>query len=112
MRTLFEIIEGAKDGAMPTHEECYWAMLALSALKHFDGMDLMAIYEAAEEGKSSLMLRAKSGYTESWNRFKRALDKSPQEWVGPNNDPANPEYQKMRALAFKVAEKATGEKLR
>ncbi len=112
MRTLFEIVEGAKDGNKPTHDECYWAMLALDALCHFDKMALMGIYEAAKENKSSLKMRAEMEYPESFNRSKKAHAKSPQEWVGPNHDPSNPECQRMRNLAFKVAEKATGINLR
>jgi hypothetical protein len=111
VRTLFEIVEGAKDGNKPTHEECYYALLALSALHYFDHHEIMNIHEAAEGNKPSLLLRIKGAFPESFNRFKRALDKDPREWLG-KNVPEDPEYQKMRGLAFKVAERATGVDLR
>jgi hypothetical protein len=112
VRTLLEIVEGAKDGNKPTHDECYWAMLALDSLRHFNQHELISIYEAAEGSTPNLILRAKMGYPESFNREKRAFAKDPQAWVGPSHDPSNPECQKMRDMAFKVFEKATGEKLR
>jgi len=111
MRTLFEIIDGAKDGTKPTHDECYYAMLAFDALHHFDHMDLMQLHEAAEGKKPSLALRLQMTWPEAFKRFKTALDKPPQDWLG-NQVPDNPGYQRMRSLAFKVAEKATGENLR
>jgi hypothetical protein len=109
MRTLYEIIEAAKSGNKPTHDECYWAMLALSALSFFDKRDLREI----AHGKVNKIMTPEWRANESWNRWKRALDKSPKEWVGPNNDPANPDYQKMRkaglALLDKVMKGATDE---
>lgn len=39
MRTLFEIVEGARDGQKPTHDECYFAMLALGYLLGMDHRD-------------------------------------------------------------------------
>ncbi len=111
MRTLFEIVEGAKDGNKPTHDECYYAMLALSALYHFDHMDLRNIREAAEGNKPSLVMRAKMCADGSFGRSKKAHATDPQQWLG-KEVPENPDYQRMRAIAFKVAEKATGLNLR
>ncbi len=57
-------------------------------------------------------MRANLEMEEAFNRDKRAFAKSPEEWVGEENDPENPEYQKRRSTAFKVFEKATGVNLR
>ena len=112
MRTLSKIIESAKDGQTPTHDECYWAMLALEALQHFDHMDVRNIATALNEGKPSAKMRANMAMEEGFRRFKTALASNPKEWVGWRNDPANPDYQKMRVTTFKVFEKATGVDLR
>jgi hypothetical protein len=40
VRTLFEIVDGAKDGHRPAHDECYYAMLALADLLALDHKDL------------------------------------------------------------------------
>lgn len=111
MRTLFEIVEGAKDSNKPTHDECYYAMLALDSLRHFDHHALMDIYQAGDELKPSLMMRVKGAFPESFRRSKAAFDRDPQQWLG-NNVPENPEQQRMRKMAFKVFERATGVDLR
>ena len=36
MRTLFEILEAARHGQKPTHDECYYVMLMQSALHALD----------------------------------------------------------------------------
>ena len=41
----------ASDGVLPSHEECFFAMLALRSKMHFYHRDLMAIAEAYENGK-------------------------------------------------------------
>lgn len=110
MRTLYEIIESAKDGEKPSHDECYWAMLALSALHHFDNQDIskLAEYYGKLGFEKNAPFGAKFRASESFNRFKKALNKSPQEWVGWNNDPSNPEYQKMRQVANRLLSKVIG----
>lgn len=104
MRKLIEIVEGAKEGSMPTHDECYWAMLALSHLHYFEVSDQRAMNDATNNVHRGMIAQ------EAFRRRKIAFDKSPKDWVGWDNDPSNPEYQKMRATAFKVFEKATGQK--
>jgi hypothetical protein len=42
---------------------------------------------------------------ESFNRYKSALQKSPKDYVGWNNDPMNPEYQKLRQAESKLFDK-------
>lgn len=92
MRTLFEIINSAKDGQMPAYEECYWAMLAFSHLHYFDHSAILRL------GKGTPLAIPEFQAKESLRRFKAALEISPREWVGWNNDPANPEYQKEREI--------------
>lgn len=102
MRTLLEIIESAKDGEMPTHKECYWAMLAFNALLNSDHQQLMKTL-LAEKPASEFIRKLKAD--NSFNAYKGALNKSPKEWMGPNNDPSNPEYQKFRQWGSKLIDK-------
>jgi hypothetical protein len=106
VRKLIDIVEGAKDGKMPTHDECYWAMLALSHLHYFEVSDIRTLTKSEDSA------RVRMTTEEGFRRRKMAMDKSPKDWVGWSHDPSNPEYQKMRATAFKVFEKATGESLK
>lgn len=103
MRNLFEIVDGAMDGNMPTHEECYWAMLALSALHYFDYSDLRSLCFKEKTNPAINKLKVE----ESFKRFQAALNKSPKEWIGPDNDPSNPEYQKFRKIEAKIFDKFT-----
>ena len=109
MRTLIEIIELIKDGGEPTREELYYSVLALEALNTFDTKDF---HEMLRHPNSKL-LTPEWLASESWRRHKMALNKSPKEWVGWNNDPHNPDYQKMRGfhkrLLDKVLNKIPGE---
>ena len=105
MRNLLEIVEGAKEGKMPTHEECYWAMLALSHLQWFESHDLRQVIVGRDD------IKAKMIGDEAFRRRKIAFGKPPKEWVGWSNDPSNPEYQRLRKTAFKVLRDATGEDL-
>jgi len=102
MRTLLEIIDSAKSGQMPTHEECYYAMLALSALHYFDHRALLGLVDEKHSQKWWIELQS----DESFKRFKVALDKSPKDWIGWEEDPANPEYQQRRNIGIKLFDKA------
>ena len=101
MRTLYEIINSAKDGDMPTHEECYWAMLCYEAMLYFDHTNLR---DALMKEPAPDFIR-KMKAENSFNMYKMALDKSPKDWIGTNNDPSNPEYQKRRKISNAIFEK-------
>ena len=101
MRTLLEIIESAKDGEMPTHEECYWAMLALDALLYFDHHDMQNLTQRPQ----NILNNPQFYVEEQFKRHKTAFSKSPKDWVGPNNDPANPAYQSFRNVGKKLIDK-------
>ncbi len=105
VRTLFEIIDAAKDGEMPTHEECYWAMLAFDALMYFDHHDMQNLVERPQ----NVLNNPKSYYEKQFRRHKTALNTSPKDWVGPNNDPSNPAYQSFRNVGKKLIDKVLGD---
>lgn len=89
MRKLIDIISSAKAGDIPTHDECYYALLAVESLSKFDGEALMQL-----AFKPSKFLTPGRQHAESFRRHKLALKKSPLEWLGPNYDPKNPDVQK------------------
>jgi hypothetical protein len=97
VRTLFEIIDGAKDGNKPTHDECYFAMLALANLLAMDHKDLRDVCADPKPVRCNLTING------SFNRYKRALDTDPQVWLG-NHVPGNPDYDRFRAFGKKLME--------
>lgn len=100
MRTLFEIIEAAKAGEQTTHEECLYALLAYSGLSHFDES---ALRHLAHE--PSKFRTPQSEAEESFRRWKAALNKSPKDWLGPSNDPANEVCRARVRLARRLFDK-------
>ena len=84
MKTLGEITDQAMEGVMPTHEECYYGMLAYRILSILDHRNFLKILiEAIERHLDIKKLMAKDSY----KRYSAALDKPPKEWLGENNDP-------------------------
>lgn len=104
MRTLFEIIDSAKSGEMPTHDECYWSMLVLDALNTFDAMGLRRLVS-----NKSKFITPEFLLGESFSRTKRALNSDPKVYVGPSNDPSTEEYQNRRRIGLKILNKVMGE---
>jgi hypothetical protein len=102
MRTLFEIIEGARDGNKPTHDECYFAMLVLANIGSLDRSDLREVCTEPTPMRCKLKMEG------SFNRFKRALAADPEKWLG-SNVPGNPSYDRFRDVALRLMEKFTGQ---
>lgn len=100
MRTLFDIIEAAKIGEPTTHEECLYALLAYAGLAYFDSSALRQL--AFEPSKFRTPTREAE---ESHRRWKMALDQSPKDFLGTNNDPANEDCRKRVRLARRLFDK-------
>ncbi len=103
-RTLMEIVESAKDGQKPSHDDCYWAMLALDYLLTYANQDLRKSigHLVVPNGKVPNDLTLKIRLNENFERNKLALGVNPKAWLGPTNDPANPERQRERASNKKI----------
>ncbi len=104
MRALFEIIEAAKIGEPTTHEECLYALLAYSGLAHFDSS---ALRQLAFE--PSTFRTPERQAEESFKRWKMALEKSPKDWLGPSNDPADEECRQRVRMARRLFDKVAGQ---
>lgn len=103
MRTLGEIVVSVKDGFEPTKDELYYSLLALSALHYFDHSDIQKIARLGEaDDPNRQKIFAEVLAEDSLKRFKRALEIDPKEYVGWENDPHNPDYQKQREVFKRV----------
>lgn len=100
MRTLLEIIEAAKIGEPTTHDECLYALLAYAGLAYFDESALRTL----AFGRSKFRTPERE-VEESHRRWKAALAKSPKDWLGPSNDPANEECRKRVRMARLIFDK-------
>jgi hypothetical protein len=97
MRTLSEIIDAAKSGEPTMHEECLYALLVCENLSCFDLRSLQRL--AFEQPKFQT---AENEAEESFKRWKLALEKSPKDWLGPNNDPTNEECRRRVKMARRL----------
>ena len=100
MKTLFEIIEDVKLNNPVDEQDLRYALLAESYLCNMKSALLLDIYQKDKprmyDKRIEINLEAGS----------KALNKPPKEWLGWNNDPANPEYQKFHQLGMKLVDKA------
>jgi hypothetical protein len=97
MRTLSEIIESAKDGNMPSHEEWYWAMLVYNSMFI---MEHWQYNEALMAEKLAPVFICKLKAENSFITYQNMLNKSPKKFMGQSNDPSNPEYQRFRLFSI------------
>ena len=91
MRTLSEIVDDVKAGGKPDYDELRYALLAYVTMYNITHRQLQE--ELAHENPQPKFLRDLKAKN-SFDVFKGALQQSPKEWLGPENDPDNPEYQK------------------
>jgi hypothetical protein len=98
VRTLFDIIDGAKDGIRPSPDEAYFALLALANLHYFDHNDLRRLALGKTKTPGNVLAE------ESFRRYKAALDADPQRWLG-DEVPGNPDYDRFRAAGKRFLER-------
>lgn len=101
MRTLGEIIEAAKAGEHPDYDELRLAVCALDALMTFDRDAIWKLAAAEQEGKRPMLVwSAVWQRDEQFGRVRRALAKSPRDFLGQTYDPDSPEVQARRRKAL------------
>lgn len=97
MRTLGEIWEAAQAGEMPTHQECYFAMLVHGHLQLMASRDLRNL---AHEGTPvPLKVLAQMDF----DRVKKSWSLPPDEYLGDAHTPGTNEHSARRQLAEGVA---------
>ena len=75
-------------------------MIALTSLMNMATSTLRKLY------KEDMNALEKMRLENIRNAYSTALNKSPKEWLGWNNDPENPEYQKFHAWGKKLVDEA------
>jgi hypothetical protein len=109
-RMICSIVADAKDGKIPSHEECYWTMLALSSMLHFSRRNLESIAESMDTGKNLEMtckIYLGSADKVQEERFKW-MRTPPKKWLGESGNPFSEENKKWRDMGRKIIKNATG----
>ena len=105
-KTLSEIINQCKSGDIPDVDDARMAICVMDSLMVFDGFSLSRAASRELAGKTPVFT-AEWQYTERFNRVKRAMLKTPIDWLGDANDPDNPGVQKRREISNKIVQKYT-----
>lgn len=100
MKTLFEIIEDVKLNNPVDEQDLRYALLAESYLCNMKGSLLLAIYQKDKPRMYDKRIEI------NHEAESTALKKPPKEWLGWNNDPENPEYQRFHQMGMKLVDKA------
>jgi len=103
MKTLGEVIDVCKNGGKPDLDDARFAICALDALLTFESTALMRLAQREDEGKSpGIMFSAGRNWETHFNRVKKAMNKPPLEWLGPNSHPDDPAVQERRKTSQKI----------
>jgi hypothetical protein len=103
MRKIFEIIKDCKDGKKPTVDEMRLAICALDALMFFDSKALQSLYKSEVENKRQILIYSgKWQYEEHHQRISKAMQKTPLEFLGEDDNPDRLEVQERRKVSQKI----------
>jgi hypothetical protein len=103
MRNLSDIIEDCKTNGRPDYDELRYSLLVMTGVLNMVNGELVKPYV---EGKMPNKLVRKLTLDSICTMYGKALNKSPKEYLGWNNDHENPDYQKFHAMGTKLVEKA------
>ncbi len=100
MRNLADIIEDVKTNGKPDYEELRYSVLVLTSMMNMASMTIRGLKPDTKE----VFLNMKKDNIH--RMYHTALNKSPKEYLGWNDDPENPEYQRFHAIGSKLVDKA------
>lgn len=107
MKTIGEIIESAKNGERPEYDDLRLAVCALDYLMTFDRNAIWKLAEAEAEGKKPFLVSSALWQRdENFSRIKRAMGKTPKEYLGTTYNPDDPEVQTRRKAAIALWDRA------
>ena len=86
----------------PDYEELRYSVLVLTSMLNMDHRKLRETL-LSEKPKAEFIRKLEAD--NSFKMYHTALNKSPKEYLGWNNDPENPEYQKFHAMGNKLVDK-------
>ena len=105
MRTTIEIIIANQENQSCTVDELRLALEALRIIHHFEHEELKKLIDVVRTDRPSAKMRADF----AWGTIERmfaAIKKPPDEWLGPENIPGNPEQVKRLEWAKNIARNA------
>lgn len=107
MRSIKEIVEAVENNETVTDEEMRLALCSLNRLITFDRMAFIALYQAEKGGKLSTTTKSSPEWQcrEHLRRVGKAFEKTPDQWLGWENNPENPDYRECRQKSIALVKK-------
>jgi hypothetical protein len=97
---MSEIIEDCKLNKPVDNAELKYSVIALTSLMNMAISALDGFYN------KDMKIFDKMHIENVHTAYRTVLNKSPKEWLGWNNDPENPDYQRFYAMGSRLVEKA------
>jgi hypothetical protein len=101
VRILADIVEACKTNQPVDNEELKYALLVYVSMFNIEH----AQFQKELSGKGTIECLRQIRLESSFKMYHTALNKSPKEYLGWDNDPANPAYQKFHAAGSKLIDK-------
>jgi hypothetical protein len=104
MRNLSDIIEDCKLNKKLDYDELKYALLVMTGVLNLVNLELVELYAKGKmPGELERKVKLENGIC---TMYHKALNRPPKEYLGWDNDPENPEYQKFHAIGNKLIDKA------
>ena len=104
MRNLADIIEDCKTNGRPDYDELRYSVLVMTGIINLVNYELASLYVDGKMPNEFIRkMKLEKGVC---TMYGNALNKSPKEYLGWNNDPDNPDYQRFHAIGTKLVDKA------
>lgn len=100
MKNLVDIIEDCQANKEVHNKDLKYAVVALTIIANMASMNMRSFYKHDAKPIDKIRIENFS------KTYSTALNKPPKDWLGWNNDPENPEYQKFHAWGSKLVDKA------
>ena len=110
-RTINQIIIAVKDDAPVTERELRLCLLSLNAMEFHDRRWVQSLVDAIDNNNPAMMKFWSSHVKRELEIRQKSNGMTPDEYLGPNNTPGTPEYNKLVLVSKAIFKKVTGEKL-
>lgn len=98
-KTLFEIIEAVKTNQPVDEQDLRYALLAESYLANMANSLLLRLYQKDKPPLFDMLI------ANNHKANNTSLNKPPKEWLGWDNDPDNPAYQRFHLIGSALVDK-------
>ncbi len=105
MRSTVEIILAVQGSKPATDEELRMALLALNSIDSFRERTILRLVDAIEHKKPEIVAVFAKEASRQRDTLFYAMKKDPQEWLGADHIPGNPQYERRRRVGLALLDR-------